>query len=100
MTLSVELKSECILVTDDTFLFLVVHDVNISKNDQNSGLQKIYELAYQWKMKFNPDASKQTQKISFSTKVLKPFPPDVHFDNDPNNSTPVRKLVEIILDFK
>ena len=51
-------------------------------------------------MKFNPDASKQAQKISFSRKVLKPFPPDVHFDNDPNNSTPVRKLVEITLDFK
>ena len=75
-----------------------VHDVNISKNDQNSDLQKIYEWAYQWKMKFNPVPSKQAQKIVFSRKVSKPFRPDVHFDNNPVNSTSVHKHVGIILD--
>ena len=45
--LSVGLKSECKLFADDTSLFAVVHDVNISKNDRNSDLQKTYEWTYQ-----------------------------------------------------
>ena len=45
--LSVGLKSECKLFADDTSLFSVVHDVNISKNDRNSDLQKIYDWTYQ-----------------------------------------------------
>ena len=70
-----------------------VHDVNISKNDRNSGLRKIYERAYQWKVKFNPVPSKQAQEVVFSRKVS-----NVHFDNNPVNSTSVHKHVEIIPD--
>ena len=47
ISLSVGLKSECKLFADDTSLFAVVHDVNISKNDRNSDLQKTYEWTYQ-----------------------------------------------------
>ena len=76
--LSDEPKSECQLFADCTSLFSVVHNVNISKSDLKSDLLKIYEWAYQWKMKFNPDASKQAPETVFSRKVLKPFRPYVH----------------------
>ena len=32
----------------------------------NSDLEKINDWAFQWKMTFNPDCSKQTQEIIFS----------------------------------
>ena len=53
--LLVKLKRECELFADDTSLFAFVHDANISHNDLNSDLRKIYEGVYQWKIKFNPD---------------------------------------------
>ena len=56
--LLVGLKGHCKLFADDTFLFLAVRNLNISKNDLNTELQKIHERAHQWQMKFNPDASK------------------------------------------
>ena len=37
--LSVEVKSECKLFADGSFLFLDVYDVNISKSDRNSDLR-------------------------------------------------------------
>ena len=45
---------------DDISLFSVVNDVTQSK--LNADPEKISNWAYQWKMLFNPDKSKQTQK--------------------------------------
>ena len=93
---SVGLKSICKSFADDTFLFSVVNNVIISKNDQTV----IYEWIYQWKMKFNSDLSKQAYETIFSRKVSKSFRPDVHFDSNPVNSASVCKYVGIILDSK
>ena len=60
--ISFGLKSEFKLFADDTGLFLIVHDVIISKNDQTV----IYDCIYQWKMKLNTDLSKHVQEIIFS----------------------------------
>ena len=38
-------------------------------------------------MKFNADDGKQAQEITFSRKVSKPFHTNVHFNNNPVNST-------------
>ena len=54
----------------DTSLFSVVHDSDTSTNELNHDLEKMSELDFQWKMKFNPDPTKQTQKIIFSKKKL------------------------------
>ena len=56
----------------DTSLFSVVHDSDTSTNELNHDLEKMSELDFQWKMKFNPDPTKQTQKIIFSKKKLFP----------------------------
>ena len=62
--LSDDLKSECKLVTDDTFF--IVHSINTSARDLNEDLEKIGNRAFNWKMNFNPDPNKQAQYIIFN----------------------------------
>ena len=52
------------------FLFSVAHDVNTFANDINKDLKPISDWAFQWKMSFNPDPSKQAQAIIFSRKII------------------------------
>ena len=53
--LSDNLSSNPKLFADDTSLFSVVHDKNISAKELNNDLWKIGNWAYQWKMSFNCD---------------------------------------------
>ena len=62
------LKVNVNLFTDDTYLFSVVNDINISASDLNEDLEKIGNWAFKWKMNFNPDPNKQAQEIIFSRK--------------------------------
>ena len=63
------LKSKSKLFADDTSLFSVAHDLNTSASDINNDFLKlISDWAFQWKMSFNPDPSKQAQEIIFSRK--------------------------------
>ena len=55
---------------DDTSLFSVVHDSTASLVSLNIDLLKISPWAYQWKMIFNPDVSKQTQEVVFSRRAI------------------------------
>ena len=58
------------LFADDTSLFARVHNINNAKNDLNHDLAKITKCAFQWKMSFNPDISKQPRKVAcFPRKV-------------------------------
>ena len=81
--LSCELSSTTKLFADDTSLFLVVHDVTQSTNKLNDHLEKISNWAYQWKMSFNPDQSKQAQKIIISFKTQIKIHPPAIFNNMP-----------------
>ena len=53
------------LFADDTSLFSVVHDSALSSVSLNNNLLKISQWAYQWKMAFNSDVSKQAQEVVF-----------------------------------
>ena len=57
--LSKHLSSITRLFTDDTFVFSVVRDVDLSTKQLNNDLSKISEWTFQWKMSFNPDLFKQ-----------------------------------------
>ena len=57
------ISSTAKLFANDISTFSVVNDINVSAD-----LVAISMLAYQWKMYFNPDISKQAQKITFSKK--------------------------------
>ena len=63
------LSSNAKLFADDTSLFSVIHDVDTSANELNNDLYHINKWAFQWKMSFNPDPSKQAQGIIFSRKT-------------------------------
>ena len=58
--LSDDLSTNAKLFADDTSLFSVVRDINTSATHLNNNLRKISNWAFQWKMSFNPDSSKQT----------------------------------------
>ena len=49
-----------------TSLFATVCSINKATNDLNNDLTKITKWAFQWKMSFNPDISKQAHEIVFS----------------------------------
>ena len=63
--LSKDISSTVKLFADDTSIFSVVDDVNVSVVQLNNDLLKISKWAYQWKMSFNPDVSKQAQEVAF-----------------------------------
>ena len=65
------MSSNVKLFADDTSLFSVVPDVNASARELNDDLKKINKWAFQWKMSFNPDPSKQAQEVIFSRKIKK-----------------------------
>ena len=68
--LSKDISSTAKLFADDTSIFSVVNDINVSADQINKDLEKISTWAYQWKMSFNPDISKQAQEITFSKKNI------------------------------
>ena len=59
------IKSNTIFFGDDTMLFSVVVDPEISANELNHGI--IQKWAYQWKLEFNPDPTKQANEVLFSS---------------------------------
>ena len=61
-----DLSSDAKLFADDTSLFTIVYDENIAAEQLNNDLKIISEWAYQWKMQFNPDKTKQAVQVIFS----------------------------------
>ena len=98
--LSNELSLNLRLFADDTSLFLVVRDTNLLANALNNDLLKINNWAYQWKMGFNPDHSKQAQEVIFSRKIKKPSHPVLIFNNNLVIQTPYQKHFGLFLDEK
>ena len=60
--ISDNLESNVKLFADDTSIFSVVHHPNSTATMLNNDLLKIQQWAYQWKMSFNPDQTKQAQE--------------------------------------
>ena len=96
--MSDNLKTNPKLFADDTSLFSIVHDLNVSANDLNHDLKKINDWTYQWKMNFNPDPSKQAQEIIFSRKTQENFHPPLYFNNIKVEQTALQKHLGIFLD--
>ena len=63
------------LFPDDTSLFSVVNDVDTSANELNNDWYQINKWAFQWKMRFNQDPSKEAQEMIFSRKTKKTYHP-------------------------
>ena len=65
-----DLSSNTKLFVDDSSLFSVTHDVE-TIIEFNDNLHQINKLAFQWRMNFNLDPSKQAQETIFSRKSKK-----------------------------
>ena len=77
-----DLSSDAKLFAEDTSLFTTVYDENIEAEQLNNDLKIIYEWAYQWKMQFNPDKTKEAVQVIFSQKRIKPTHPPVYFNEN------------------
>ena len=98
--ISENLESNVKLFADDTSIFSVVFDPNLSAIKLNNDLLKIQQWAYQWKMSFNPDPTKQAQEVIFSRKNNKPCHPDLSFNQTIVNRASSQKHLGLILDEK
>ena len=66
----------------------------------NNDLKRISEWAFQWKMMFNPDLTKQAQEVIFYRKTVKSFYSQVFFNEVPVERSVSQKHLGLHLDQK
>ena len=76
------LKSNVKFYADDTMLYSTVNDPSTSAANLNHDLELIRNWAYQWKMEFNPDPTKQATEVLFSCKRSKVDHPPIYFNGN------------------
>ena len=59
------------LFADDTSLVTIVYNESVATEQLNRDLKTISDWAYQWKMQFNSDKTKQSVQVIFFTKENK-----------------------------
>ena len=96
--LSDNIKSNMKLFADDSSLFLRVKDINLAHEQLLQDLNEITKWANQWKMRFNPDITKQAIEVIFSYKYKKENHPPLLFNNIPVARRESTKHLGIILD--
>ena len=92
------IKSKIKFFADDTSLFSIVNDPILSANELNHDLHLIENWAYQWKMSFNPDPSKQAVEILFTKKRNSTYHPPLFFNNQIVKKASEHKHLGLILD--
>ena len=63
------IKSNVKFFADDTMLYSIVKDPELTASDLNQDLHTIQQWAHQWKLEFNPDPTKQATEVQFSCKT-------------------------------
>ena len=86
------------LFADNTSNFSNINDIKVFNEEINNDLKRILAWAYQWKMMFNPDLTKQAQEVIFSLKTVKPFHPQVFFNKVPIKCSVSQKHLGLHLD--
>ena len=83
---------------DDSSLFTRVNGTIETHDKFVNDLHTISQWAYQWKMTFNPDITKQAIEVIFSCKTNKPNHPDLIFNNIPIAKESSTKHLGVYLD--
>ena len=94
------IKSSINFFADDTSLYSVVDDPEVSTDELNYDLNLIGQWAHQWKMSFNPDPTKQAEEILFSYKQKSPIHPPIYFNHTEVKRVQHHKHLGLILDSK
>ena len=98
--LAENVSSHVKLFADDTSMFQIVSDVNLSFQILNNDLSVIQDWAYRWKMSFNPDPTKQAKEVIFSSKRTKDPHQPLSFNDYQINIEKSHKHLGLILDEK
>ena len=85
---------------DDTSLYSKAINKKKSEIEPNKDLKLIRQWAYQWKMLFNPDSTKQATEVRFSPKHDNVPHEPLTFNNNKIQSAPAQKHLGLILDSK
>lgn len=81
-------------------LFAKVNGVLVTQQKLSDDLKTITKWANQWKMKFNPDITKQAVEVIFTTKYKKDEHLYLTFNNIPVARQDATKHIGMILDEK
>ena len=98
--LVIYLLRQSYLLMINLFLMWRMTYINISANELNNDLKRVSNWAFQWKMSFNPDPSKQAQEVIFSQKLKKATHPPLVFNNANVSQCKSQKHLGIILDHR
>ena len=90
--------SEMRLFADDSSLFTCIKGVNETHEKLVKDLETITSWAYQWKMVFNPDITKQAIEVIFSCKDKKTDHAELTFNGIPIARQPFTKHLGVYLD--
>ena len=88
------------LFADETSLFSIVRNMNMSTTNLNNDLNKIKNWAFQWKMNFNPDPIIQAQEVIFWRKPQKTNHNQVYFNHNSVKQVSSQKHLGMYLDTK
>ena len=77
-----------------------MNNIHTSAATLSQDLKRITNWAFQWKMIFNPDLSKQAQEVIFSRKIKKLLHPTLLFNNIPLSNSLFQKHLGLTLDIK
>ena len=94
------IKSHIKFFADDTSLFTIVKDPDISALELNHDLHLTSQWAYQWKMSFNPDPTKHAVQVVFTRKSKQSDHPKIYFNDIEVNTVNDHKHLGLILDSK
>ena len=94
------INSNIIFFADDTMLFSIIKDPTLSAANLNHDLDLIYKWAYQWKLEFNPDPTKQATEVLFTCKKTSPNHPPLMFNGSVVAIANEQKHLGLILDHR
>ena len=94
------LTSHCKIFTDDTSLFSKAINKKKSEIQPNKHSKLVSQWAYQWKMLFNPDPTKQATEVSLSHKRDNVPQEPLTFNNNKIQYESAQKHLGLILDSK
>ena len=91
-------ESDIRIFADDTFIYRIMDQ--FSTEILNRDLEKISQWAWQWKLVFNPDITKQAVEVIFSNKTIPSDPLPLTFNDIPVKRVLDTKHLGLILDSK
>ena len=79
-------------------MFTLINDPNATTKQLSVDLDEIKEWAFQWKMSFNPDPSKQVEEVIFPCKGKKVVHPPIFVNNKTVQQVSLQKPLGLTLD--